>query len=385
MRLFLSCAELGLGHVARIIPLGKKLAERGHDLFFFSGGTAYQLLRKEFAQVYSCTPVAWYETDHGIIASASLLNILFPLPRFNHEKNKLEIKSPSGIETVHRYYDLRRLVKRIKPDLIISDGDIHALRLAHRWKIPSVYITNIVRPSYGFSPLLVPGERFTERYVRRCTKIIVPDNPPPYTVCEYNLGDLNKIRIEGKVEFVGTFVDMAPSRGSEKHIFVSISGPLGTRTRLRQMIIPALREFETKSVISLGEPSKRISKKTGNWDIYTWLIREEREECMRNSKIIVFSGGHATCFETIGYGKPSVCIPTQPEQMANAKKIMELNCSRTAKNKEQLKHALQEIEERKEFFKSNVNELREYSRKLQGIDQAVSIIENITKIKESTI
>jgi len=380
MRLFLSCAELGLGHVARIIPLGKKLAERGHDIFFFSGGTAYQLLRKEFVQVYPCTPVAWYETNHGIIASASLLNILFPLPFFNHEKNKLEIKNPSAIETVHRYYDLRRLIKKIRPDLLISDGDMHALRLAHRWKIPSVYITNIVRPSYGFSPLLVPGERFTEHYVKKCTRIIVPDNPPPYTICEYNLGDLNKIRIEGKVEFVGTFVDMSPARGSEKHIFASISGPLGTRAKLRRMIIPVLGELETRSAISLGEPSKRITKKTGNCEIHTWLSRGEREEYVRNSKIVVFSGGHATCFETIRSGKPSVCIPTHPEQMANAKKMMELNCSKTAKNKEQLRQALQEIEERREFYKSNVKKLNEYSRKFHGLDQAVSIIENIRRI-----
>jgi UDP:flavonoid glycosyltransferase YjiC (YdhE family) len=208
----------------------------------------------------------------------------------------------------------------------------------------------------------------------------VPDNPPPYTVCEYNLGDLNKTRIEGRVEFVGTFVDMTPVRGSEKHIFASISGPLGTRAKLGQMIIPVLRELETQSVISLGEPSKRITKKMGNCEIHTWLSREEREEYMRNSKIIVFSGGHATCFETIRYGKPSVCIPTQPEQMANAKKIMELNCSKTAKDKEQLKQAIEEIEERKEFYKSNVRKLNKHSRRLQGLDQAVSVIENIRRV-----
>ncbi len=379
MRLFLSCAELGLGHSTRIIALGRKLAERRHDLFFFSGGIAYQRLRKEFAQVYPCTPVAWYETSHGILASASLLNILIPLPSFNHEKNKLVIKSPSATETVHRYYDLRRHIKEIRPEMIISDGDMHALRLAHRWKIPAVYITNIIRPSYGFSPLLAPGERFTERYVRECTKIIVPDNPPPHTVCEYNLGDLKKIRVKDKIEFVGPFTDMAPIRGLEKHIFASISGPFGTRAKLTQMIIPVLRQLGTNSVISLGEPSKRSAKKMGNCKIHTWLTTEEREQYMRNSKIVVFSGGHTTCFEIIKYGKPSVCIPTQPEQMANAKKIMELNCSKTVKNKEQLKGALQEIDEKKEFFKTNVKALNEYSINLKGPNQAVSVIENVTK------
>ena len=84
MRLLLSCTELGLGHVARLIPLGKKLAERGHELHFFSGGTAYELLLNEFANVYPCRPVAWYENAHGVSASASFLNILIPLPRYNY-------------------------------------------------------------------------------------------------------------------------------------------------------------------------------------------------------------------------------------------------------------------------------------------------------------
>ena len=377
MRLFFSCAELGLGHVSRVVLLGKNLEKRGHELFFFSGGAAYQLLKKEFENVHLCTPVAWYENAYGVIASASLLNILIPLPYFNHEKGRLEIKSTSAAETVHRYYDLRLHIRRIKPDLIVSDGDMHALRLAHRWRVPSVYITNIIRPSHGFSPLLNPGERFTERYVKKCAKIIVPDNPEPYTICEYNLGDLDKVRIKDKVEFVGSFLNLTPIKGSEKHVFAPISGPLGTRAKLTQMIIPVLKTLETKSVISLGEPSKRITKKTRNLEIHTWLSREEHQEFMKDSRLIVFSGGHTTCFETIKYTKPSVCIPTQPEQLGNARKMQELKCSITVENKEQLRLAIQEIEERKQLYKSNVKRVSEYSNKFKGLNQAVDVIEDV--------
>jgi len=379
MRLFLSCTELGLGHVARIIPLGKKLAERGHELFFFSGGTAYELLRKEFENVHPCTPVAWYENARGVIASASLLNILIPLPYFNYDRNKLEIKSPSGIETVHRYYNLRRDVRRIKPDLIVSDGDMHALRLAHRWRIPSVYVTNIIRPSYGFSPLLTPGERFTERYVKKCARIIVPDNPEPYTICEYNLGNLERMGIKDRVEFVGSFLNMTPVKGLEKHIFAPISGPFGTRARLTQTAIPVLKNLETKSSVSLGEPGKKIIKKIGNCEIHTWLSPEERQEHMKNSELVLFSGGHATCFETIKYMKPSVCLPTQSEQMGNARKMLELGCSMTVENSEQLRPAIQEIEEKKQFYKGNVKKLNRESNRFKGLDHAVSIIEEVAE------
>ena len=107
--------------------------------------------KRSLEHVYKCTPISWYENAHGIITSASLINLFFPLPLFNMEKNKLEIKNSNAWETIHRYYDLRENIHDIAPDLLIADGDINALRLAQRWKIPSVYIANMIRPSYGFS------------------------------------------------------------------------------------------------------------------------------------------------------------------------------------------------------------------------------------------
>ncbi len=376
MRLFLSCTELGLGHVNRIIPLGRKLTKKGHELHFFSGGTAYQLLKKEFKNVYNCTPVAWYENAHGVIASASVLNILIPLPYFNYEKNKLEIKRPSSVETIHRYYDLRKHIKKIKPDLIVTDGDMHALRLAQRWNIPSVYIANIIRPSYAFSALLIPGQRFTETYVKKTQRIIVPDNPPPYTICEHNLGNLDEIGIRDKTEFAGSFSDMTFQKGSETHIFAPISGPLGTRAKLIKTIIPVLSQLDTKSIVSLGEPHNSAVKKRGNCEIHSWLSKVQRDEYMRNAKTVIFSGGHGTSFEVIRHRKPSICIPTQPEQMANAKKLEELRCSITAENDTQLKLAISEIEEKTRFYKNSAAKVSEYSSRFNGLERAIDVIEN---------
>jgi len=380
MKLLLSCTELGLGHVTRLIPLGKKLAERGYELHFFSGGTAYQLLQKEFENVYPVTPVAWYETAHGVIASASLLNILIPLPYFNHDKKRLEIKSSSASQTIHRYYDLRHHIKKIKPDLIVADGDMHMLRLAHRWRIPSVYVTNIIRPGYSFSPVLIPGERFTERYVKRCTRIIVPDNPSPYTVCQYSLGDLDAMHLRHKTDFVGTFVDMTPTKGTEEHIFAPISGPLGTRARLIQTIVPALKRLQTKSVISLGQPGKRATKKIGNCEIHTWLTAEQRRSYMADAKFVVFSGGHATCFETIKHKKPSIVVPTQPEQTGNGRKLQQLGCSELAENQKELVSGLEDMEDHAGQYKRNVDELNRISRKYSGVNEAARIVENTLQI-----
>lgn len=379
MRLLLSCSELGLGHVSRIIPLGKLLERSGHDLFFFSGSKAYELLQKNFKNVYRCTPVSWYENAHGIITSASLINLLFPLPVYDMEKNAFEVKSSNAMETIHRYYDMRKKLHDIAPDVIIADGDINALRLASRWKITAVYIANIIRPSYGFSAFLSPGERIVERYVKQSLRIIIPDNPRPYTISEYNIGNLSSMGLSEKSEYTGAFIDTTPIKGKQEHIYAAISGPIGTRAKLTKNLLPILEKLETKCIVSLGMPGKKIKGKIGNCELHTWLSPEERHNAMKNAKYVIFSGGHATIFETIKYGKPTICSPTQPEQLGNAAKLQDMKCSITAKNQKALEKAIEKIEEEIEVYTSNVAVLSRFSSRFKGLDRAVSIVESLKK------
>jgi UDP:flavonoid glycosyltransferase YjiC (YdhE family) len=235
----------------------------------------------------------------------------------------------------------------------------------------------MIRPSYGFSALFSPGERVVERYIKQCSRIIIPDNPPPFTVSEYSIGNLDNVGLRGNIEYVGAFVDTTLVRGSHEHVFAPISGPVGTRAKLTKTIIPVLQKLKTKCIISLGTPGKRVSTKIGNCELHTWLSPQERQEAMRNSKFVIFSGGHATCFETIKYAKPSICIPTQPEQLGNAAKLKDLNCSITVKNKNQLEKAVKKMEKEKETYNKNVQALNLFSNKFKGLDRAVSIVETL--------
>ncbi len=346
-------------------------------MFFFSGGKAYELLKAEFPNVHKVTPISWYENAHGILTSASLLNMFIPLPLFNMELNKFEMKNSNAWETIHRYYDLRENIRGIAPDAIVSDGDINALRLGLKWRIPSVYVENMIRPSYGFSSFLSPGERFIERYYKASKKVVIPDNPPPYTVSEYSIGDLNHLGVADRTEYVGSFVDTKPVRGRQEHIFAPISGPVGTRAKLLKTLMPALEKYKGKCIISLGTPGKKASAKIGNYELHTWLTPEERQEAMRNAKYVIFSGGHATCFEVIKYGKPSICIPTQPEQLGNAAKLEKMNCSIIAKNTKQLQKAVGKMESELDTYTQNVKAISEFSGKYNGLDRATEIIESI--------
>ena len=86
------------------------------------------------------------------------------------------------------------------------------------------------------------------------------------------------------------------------------------------------------------------------------------------------------------YFKPSICIPTQPEQQGNAAKLQDLKCSITVKNKGQLQKAVGQIGKgSKKFYDRNVSALNEFSNKFKGLDRAVNIIENIAGLKRLLI
>jgi len=241
---------------------------------------------------------------------------------------------------------------------------------------------NSCSTSHGFSPLLGPGERLTEMYTTKCAKIIVPDNPAPYTICDYNIGDLRSVGVKDRVEFVGSFSDITPVDGSENHIFAPVSGPFGTRSQLLQMLVPVFENLGQKGVISLGVPGELKRGKRNGCLVYSWLSSQQRLEYMRNASIIVFSGGHITCFETIKYSKPSICIPTQPEQLANAAKLQNLGCSLIAKNKAQLASAICKIESNYDSYKKRAQLLNKVSGQFNGVTRAAQIIESLHYLKK---
>lgn len=70
-------------------------------------------------------------------------------------------------------------------------------------------------------------------------------------------------------------------------------------------------------------------------------------------------------------------MPTQPEQMGNAKKMQELKCSIYVENPKQLGSAIVELEENRQAYRRSVEELCEYSRRFNGVERAVDVIEDI--------
>jgi UDP:flavonoid glycosyltransferase YjiC (YdhE family) len=171
-------------------------------------------------------------------------------------------------------------------------------------------------------------------------------------------------------------MDTTPVKGEEEHVFAPVSGPIGTRSKLIKTLLPVIQKTQNKAIISLGIPGQQASAKIGNCELHNWLSAAERQEAMKNSKYVIFSGGHITCFETVKYAKPSICIPTQPEQGGNAAKLADLGCSIKVKNQKELAKAVQKMESEYDTFKKNMLALNAFSARFRGLDRAVEIVEN---------
>lgn len=381
MRVLLSGIELGLGHVHRIMRLARRLEERGNEVFLTAGGTAFTLISRSFIGAYPSTPVRWYEDGRGLDVYASLVNIMAPLPHLDLERGEFGFKMPVVAEALRRYIDLMGIVKGVRPDVIVSDGDLVALYLAHRLGVPSVYVTNVIFPYGPYLKYLAPAGGLVIRYIKSSSRIAIPDIPPPYTICEYNLRGMSEYRLSEKASFVGSLVsqDNEYQDGGEDYVFVSINGPAGTRIRLKNTIIPVLRRMSVKSVVSLGEPQESWSSTVGNMRIHSWLSPGERASYMARAKYVIFSGGHNTCFETIMHSKPSVIVPTQSEQLGNARKMSELGCSIVARDGKSLGQAILEMERELDRYSERARRLNRIAREVNGVENAVEIIESVAR------
>jgi UDP:flavonoid glycosyltransferase YjiC (YdhE family) len=60
--------------------------------------------------------------------------------------------------------------------------------------------------------------------------------------------------------------------------------------------------------------------------------------------------------------------------------MQDLNCSIVVENREQLRLAIREIMDKEQFYKNNVKALNRYSNKFDGLENAVSVIEDTAKI-----
>ncbi|MFH1013803.1 MAG: glycosyltransferase, partial [Thermoplasmatota archaeon] len=294
MKIIYAVCSWGLGHATRSLPIIRKLLHESNEVTIISDGRALNLLKKELNETVTFVDIPDYpllvsENKQQFIAKSM---VYWPL--FIH-------RMEAGLQ------ELARLLNKQPCDRIISDGryDMYSK------KIPSFFISHQMRI---MNPLRIKmfergSERFNLFFFKRFKKIIIPD----YKTDDLS-GDLshNLDRIdENNLHYVGVLSDFK-KKNLKKDIdyFVSLSGPEPQRSILEKKILSEIHDLTGKIVISLGKTEYEEKMNNESIKIFTYLSKEEREEVLNKSKLVISRSGYSTIMDLAVIGTKALMIPT---------------------------------------------------------------------------
>ena len=311
MNIIYGLCSWGLGHATRSLPILRRLLKEGHDITIITHDRSLQLLKKELDDQASYIDLPDYpllvsENKEQFIAKSM---VYWPLFIKRMESGLLHLK---------------KIVENQPCDCIISDGRYD---MYHN-DVPSYFISHQIRI---LNPLNIKlfekgSEHFNEFFFKRFQEIIVPD----YKTDDFSgklSHDLGRID-EKKLHYVGVLSDFNKKK-KKKDIdyFISISGPEPQRSILENKIRPQINDLTGSIVMTLGKTEDQHQDLSDNIKTYSFLSKEQREDLLNRSKMVISRSGYSTILDLAVIGCKALMIPTpgQIEQEYLAEYHMEKN------------------------------------------------------------
>ncbi|HJR84040.1 MAG TPA: glycosyltransferase [Nitrososphaeraceae archaeon] len=381
---YLAPYGVGLGHASRLISISEQLKKDNTAIKFSSFGEAVSYINNHGYECVSVPPIEFAWNNGGFSVKNSIANI--PLWFTNFAR-----------QIAHE----TRNISTFEPNVVVSDSRLSPIISSRILGIPSIVILNQIklllsprirefRAARVFEKL--NGEFFGNIW-STAEKLLIPDLPPPYTIAEHNIWDLESVK--KKMHYIG--FTTSKWKGDDKAtnnvihslnldtrkpiIFMHISGPRETRLGLISNIMDASKFFrkEIQYIISEGKPNGSIIPKklsSTGW-YYEWC--PVRDEIFALSDLVVIRAGHEAISHAIDHGKPVVSIPIQNhgEQLGNSEKVdrmkigIKLDPSNT--NPPQIADAIHRILDDKSYLE-NVRRIKKITDRHDGINNALEII-----------
>jgi uncharacterized protein (TIGR00661 family) len=301
MRIVYAVCSWGLGHATRSLPVIRKLIDEDNELTIISHDRSLELLKKELGPNLEYFDIKDYPMLLSENSRQFMAKSMIYWPQFIGRL----IKGNQG---------LLKILKHKKHDIIISDGryDIYSK------KIPSFFISHMMKI---LNPLRIKmfergSEIFNLFFFKRFAGVLIPDYRD-----ENNLsGDLshNLHRIdENKLHYVGVLSDFK-KKNIKKDIdyLISITGPEPQRSILEKKLLTQATTLDGKIVATLGKTETKNIVKNDNIEIHSFMTKEERENILNRSKLIISRSGYSTILDLAVIGAKALMTPTpgQTEQ-----------------------------------------------------------------------
>jgi len=228
------------------------------------------------------------------------------------------------------------VIKASGATCVVADGRLVPVMAADKLSLPCVVITNqsAFYPFFAKDSALIRvfGKSFDwimKTWLSSAEEIIIPDFPPPYTICMPNLS--HNFKVMKRTRFVGPLVcwdrdEIIPIKRNKKPYIVVTLGGHSYRRPLFDTVIEVARQmpdidfdvftqFETSNV----PPNVKLDN-----------IIPNLAQHLKAADLIITQAGHSTAMELLTLGKPSIIVPDlkQIEQENNASRMSELELAK---------------------------------------------------------
>ena len=381
---YLAPYGVGLGHASRLISISEQLKKDNTTIKFSSFGEAVSYINNHGYECVSVPPIEFAWNNGGFSVKNSIANI--PLWFTNFAR-----------QIAHE----TRNISTFEPNVVVSDSRLSPIVSSRILGIPSVVILNQIK--LLLSPRIrefkaarvfekLNGEFFGNIW-SIAEKLLIPDLPPPYTIAEHNIWNLESVK--KKMHYIGfttskwhgdhkatnNVIHSLNLDRTKPIIFMHISGPRETRLGLISNIMGASKFFrkDIQYIISEGKPNGSIIPKklsSTGW-YYEWC--PVRDEIFALSDLVVIRAGHEAISHAIDHGKPVISIPIQNhgEQLGNSEKVdrMKIGIKLDPSNTKppEIANAIHRILDDKSYLE-NVQRIKKITDRHDGINNALEII-----------
>ncbi len=126
------CSD-GMGHATRSEVVIRYLLSKGHKIYIFTSGRAYDFLSKKFSNIFKIPGFHLTYKDDKILPARTMMRVLGEIPQ----------KTPSALQIIaKKFYD-------IKPDCVISDQESYTAVIGKYIGIPVIGTSNVSMASKG--------------------------------------------------------------------------------------------------------------------------------------------------------------------------------------------------------------------------------------------
>jgi UDP:flavonoid glycosyltransferase YjiC (YdhE family) len=390
MRAYFAPCGIGLGHVARSIPIAKALQNKGAEVLFSTYGQAINHARSEGFPTHSAPPISYAVEANGTVdfRSTTAFPGIFSSFIFLRQ-TQAEISYMKGF----------------KPDIVVVDSRVSPIIASWLLGIPRILLLNqfyvIIPRRKRFLRLAKLVDNGTLTLIGRVwassNAVLIVDFPPPYTLSLPNL----RIppRYKRRTKLIGPIIPVHPEElpdkvsirrklGFDPHkplIYAPISGQPKEKAFVSGLLYQIFTNFPPKYaiVMSLGYPGASLEPIVKrNLTIYRWT--NLYYELVKACDVMVTRAGHGTLSVAMCYGKPAVTIPVpnHTEQLGNARRAEEIGFAKIVPQElltlEKLLFTVEEIVNDDSIL-SRVERIQRDVSKFNAIQTAVEVIQTIIK------